>query len=405
MTRTVIHGDVVLPDRVVWDGAILIEGGRVVEVDARQRLGAAGANVIARRGFVLPGFVDMHVHGGRGADFMDGDVESFDRVVRAHARRGTTSIAPTTCVASRERILQVLEVARDRMRPGRSLARVLGVHFYGPYFGAEAVGCHPRESLRPPTPAEYREYLAYSDAMVSATVAPELEGAEAFARACRERGVVVNLGHSHCTFEQARAAIDWGATHVDHLFCAMSDRARLRREVPFPMRGGLLEATLYSDELTTEVIADGKHLGASLLLLAAKIKGPDRLALVTDASRAMDMPDGEYFFGPRDAGVPFRRENGVGVTLDGGNLASSVVGMDDMVRTMAALTRLPLPEVVRMASLTPARILGKDAEIGSLEMGKWADMVLTDRELKVEQVWIGGEPIARGEVLDWPTGG
>jgi len=169
----------------------------------------------------------------------------------------------------------------------------LGAHLYGPYFAPEARGCHPAGPVRPPKPAEFLQYFNYAECIIRATVAPELPGAEEFVLQCRQRGIGCNAGHSHATFAQMEAAIRWGIRHVDHLFCAMSDRARLRAEQTYPMRGGVMEATLYFDELTTEVIADGKHLSRELLLLAYKIKDPSRLALVTDCNRALDMPDGE----------------------------------------------------------------------------------------------------------------
>src|SRR5262249_45080634 len=153
---------------------------------------------------------------------------------------------------------------------------------------------------------------------------------------------------------------------VDHLFCAMSDRARLRQTQTYPMRGGVMEATLYFDELTTEVIADGKHLQRELLQLAYKIKGPDRLALVTDCNRALDMPDGDYLFGPSAGGELILRRDGVGLMPDGSSLASGVMGMDHMVRTFHVLTGVPLLETVRMATLTPARIAGFDKQLGSI---------------------------------------
>jgi len=181
--------------------------------------------------------------------------------------------------------------------------------------------------------------------------------------------------------------------HVDHLFCAMSDRARLRQGQAFPMRAGVMEATLYHDELTTEVIADGWHLSRELLLLAYKIKGAAKLALVTDSMRAVDCPDGEYWFGPTGTGELIRRRGEVGVTLDGTALASSVMGMDHMIRTFHRFTKAPLHEVVAMATLTPARILGLDGELGSLAVGKQADLVRLDSELRVGRVWIGGETV------------
>jgi N-acetylglucosamine-6-phosphate deacetylase len=231
------------------------------------------------------------------------------------------------------------------------------------------------------------------------TVAPELPGAERLIRDAVSRGVLVTAGHSYCDLPQMEKAIAWGTRHVDHLFCAMSDRARLRQlGANFPMPGGVMEATLLFDQLTTEVIADGKHLAGDLLRLAYKVKGPDRLALVTDAMRAVDCPDGEYWFGPAGTGEKVRRFDDVGVTLDGKGLASGVMGMDHCVRTFLRLTGASLPEVVRMASLTPARILGIDGECGSLEAGKRADLVVLDTSLNVTAVYVGGRRIVSSEV-------
>jgi len=225
-------------------------------------------------------------------------------------------------------------------------------------------------------------------------VAPELPGAEPFVRECRTRGIGCNAGHSYATFQHMEDALAWGVTHVDHLYCAMSDRARLRTTQTYPMRGGVMEATLYFDDLTTEVIADGKHLQRELLLLAYKTKGPDRLALVTDCNRALDMPDGEYQFGPMEGGEPIVRRDGVGVMPDGKSLASGVMGMDHCVRTFHEMTGVPLVEVIRMATLTPARIAGWDCELGNIANGKLADLVVLDGELAVKRVFVGGQEIA-----------
>jgi N-acetylglucosamine-6-phosphate deacetylase len=224
-------------------------------------------------------------------------------------------------------------------------------------------------------------------------VAPELLGAESFAIACKRNGVRLNLGHSHATFDQVERAVGWGARHVDHLFCAMSDRARLRLEQTYPMRGGLMEATLCLDALTTEIIADGRHLANELLRLAFKVKGPDRLALVTDAMRGMDMPDGHYVFGPKELNELVLKSNGVGLTLDGKALASAVAGMDEGFRNMVRATGAPLHVVAGMASLTPARIAGLDAEMGSLSVGKRADFVLMNDALQVCETWVDGAQV------------
>ena len=390
------NGTIVLPDRLLTGGEVITLDNRIAYVGPTDsRLPSAITIVDLDDGYLLPGFVDLHVHGGGGADFMDGTADAFQTVLAAHAAHGTTSCTPTTTVARHDQHIRFLELVREFRLRKAVAAKVLGAHIYGPYFAAEARGCHPAATVRAPTPADYEPYFAYAKDIRTATVAAELPGAEEFVRACAAKGIRCNVGHSHATFEQMEAAIGWGVRHVDHLFCAMSDRARLRQSQTYPMRGGVMEATLFFDDLTTEVIADGKHLAPSLLKLAYKVKGPDRLALVTDAMRALDMPDGEYIFGPLDGGEPVRKVDGVGVTHDGKALASGVTGLDHGVRVFMAATGAPLPEVVRMASLTPARIAGVDGEVGSIEVGKKADLVVTDRELNVRAVYIDGRPFRR----------
>jgi N-acetylglucosamine-6-phosphate deacetylase len=394
----IFRGNVILPDRILSGGIVTVADGHIVEV------GPAGHSPLtthhsptaidAGDGYIAPGFVDLHVHGGDGSDFMDGTEEAFTAGVTSHARHGTTSLAVTTTVARHEQIVQVLKLTRQfRTRTDAPGARVLGCHFYGPYFRYEARGAHPGAAVRPPVAEEYLQYLEYADSLVTCTVAPEIPGAEEFTRACTARGIRTNVGHSWATFEQMAQAVEWGVRHVDHLFCAMSDKTRLRQFQMYPMQGGVLEAALFFDELTTEVIADGKHLSADLLQLALKIKGPDRLALVTDCNRALDMPDGQYMMGPLDGGEPMMKKDGVGMMPSGTGLASSVEGMDHMIRTFLAMTGRPLWEVIRMASLTPARVAGWDSEIGSLSAGKRADIVVLSRELAVQRVFRDGREI------------
>ncbi len=389
------NATVVQEDRIFVDGQVEVHDGRIRAVgQAQGATSVSGTRIIDLAGdYLAPGFVDLHVHGGAGADFMDGSDAAFRTVCQAHARHGTTSLLPTTTAARHEQHLAFLEVCRRLKAMGSGGARILGAHFYGPYFALEARGCHPAGPIRPPTAAEYEQYLAYADCITRATVAPELPGAEEFVRACRSHNIACNAGHTYATFEQLAAARTWGISHVDHLFCAMSDRARLRQSQTYPMRGGVLEATLFFDDLTTEVIADGKHLDRDLLLLAYKIKGPSRLALVTDCNRALDMPDGEYRFGPLDGGEPILRKDGVGIMPDGQALASGVVGLDHGVRTFHQLTRVSLIETIRMASLTPARIAGVADDTGSILPGKRADLVVLNRALEVRQVYVDGQRV------------
>ncbi len=386
------NATLILPDRILPEAGLTCRDGIIVELGSHV---SAGINAIDLGGMYLaPGFVDLHVHGGDGADFMDGTAEAFLQVCRCHLRHGTTSLTPTSTVARMDQYLRFLELCGELSADVPGGARILGAHFYGPYFARPARGCHPDQDFLIPDETNARRFTALAGKMpLAITVAPEIDNVEWLVREYAPRGVRFNAGHSHATFSQVEAAVRAGVRHVDHLFCAMSDRARLRQTQSYPMRAGLMEATLYFDELTTEVIADGRHLATDLLRLAFKIKGPDRLALVTDAMRGMDRPDGEYWFGAEGSGERVLKLDGVGVTLDGTALASGVMGLDHGIRTMHRLAGLPLPETIRMASLTPARILGVDSRIGSLEAGKRADLVVLDSELNVRQVYLSGDRV------------
>ena len=386
------NATLILPDGLMPECGLRVENGRIDAI-APFRPGASFTVDLAGM-FLCPGFVDLHVHGGDGADFMDGTAEAFRTVCRCHARHGTTSLTPTSTVATMPQYMRFLELCGELRGDVPGGARIVGSHFYGPYFARPARGCHPDQAFLTPDERNAEAFCKLAATMpLLVTVAPEIDNAEWLVRTYSGRGVRFNAGHSHATFAQMEAAVGWGVRHVDHLFCAMSDRARLRQTQTYPMRGGVMEATLFFDELTTEVIADGKHLSPELLRLAYKVKGPGRLALVTDSMRAVDLPDGEYWFGAEGSGERVRKLDGVGVTLDGTALASGATGMDAAVRTMHRAAGVPLHEAVRMASLTPARILGIDGEVGSLEVGKRADLVVLDAESNVRQVWVGGEQV------------
>ena len=393
MQSVLSASSVILEDSTLEPGHVIIDNGVISEVSKGLYNGPI-KNHQQFEGFQLaPGFIDLHVHGGLNSDFMDGTPEAFHTVCKAHLKHGTTSLLATSTAATMPRILEFLKICRACKTAGwTDAAQVLGAHFYGPYFLPEARGCHPAEPIAAPTPAHFSAVLDYADTIITASVAPELPGAEDFVKACMARNIRCNAGHSHATFSQVEAAVQWGVRHVDHLYCAMSDRARLRLTQTYPMRGGLFEASLFFDELTTEVIADGKHLSDELLRLAFKIKGPDSLALVTDANRALDMPDGTYKFGNKDEGCDILKKDDVGLMPDGKALASSVAGMDHCVRVMHHATKARLPEVIRMASLTPAKIAGFEKTLGSIAPGKVANLLVLDQKLQISKVYLNGSP-------------
>jgi N-acetylglucosamine-6-phosphate deacetylase len=381
------HGEVILPARTIPHGYVLVEDGRIAAVGAG--MPSTDFEVVQGR-YIAPGFVDLHVHGGAGADYMDGTAETVRIANRAHAAHGTTSIFPTTTTGSTEEIRRMLEACKE-VRHEWSVAdgaRIAGVHYYGPYFAEDKVGCHSKEGRRDPLPSEYEQFLAMGIIGV-ATCAAELPGAEAFYRAARAAGCLVTCGHSNSTWTEMARAYQAGMRHVDHFWNAMSTVTSVRARCGTPAQGSMEQFVLAYPEMSTEVIADGRHLAPELLDFAFRMKGVRRLCLVTDSSRALDMPPGYYIFGPRETGNMFESDGTVGLASDGA-LASSVVGMDHMVRTMAALTNATLQDVIRMASLTPAERAGIADEVGSLEPGKWADVLVMSHRLEIERVYIAG---------------
>lgn len=394
----IVNATLILPDRLVRNGALQMSSGRIASVGVSHDLPSwSGPTLDAQGAFVAPGYIDLHVHGGDNADFMDGSIEAFETAIRAHTRHGVTSIVPTSTVAPHDQTITFLHNARTLKGRGadaqRGLGRTIGAHFYGPYFAEEKVGCHPKV-VRPPERHEFEEYLSFSDVLLTATCAPELPGAADFYRAATARGVRLNAGHSNATWAEMAVAYELGVRHVDHFYCAMSSVASLRVRCGTPMQASMMEFVLDREDMTTEVIADGRHLSPELLRFVTKWKGADKTALVTDCNRALDQPPGMYTFGALVGGEQFYSDGTVGLLPDSDSLASSVRGMDFMVRHMHQQVGLDLPTAVRMGTLTPAAIVGWDHEIGSLEAGKRADILLLDADLAVRAVFIDGERVS-----------
>lgn len=369
-----------------------MDAGRITGID-REKPGGGQGQVIEADGFIAPGFVDIHVHGGAGADYMDGTTEAVRIANRAHLRHGTTTILPTTTTGSTaqlDRMIRSCIEVRDRWSPPDG-PHIGGIHFYGPYFAEEKVGCHSLEGRRNPDPEEYRHFFNLGIIRV-ATCAAELPGSPSFYQAAREHGCLITCGHSNASWSEMQNAFDAGVRHVDHFWCAMSSVTSLRIRFGTPMQASMEQFVLAHREMSTEVIADGQHLSSELLDFAFRMKGPSRLCLVTDCNRALDMPPGDYRFGSAEDGPWIESDGKVGF-VPGQGLASSVVGMDTMVRTMVSGTSAALPDVIRMASLTPAERVGLAEEIGSLESGKRADILILDRDLNVKRCWLAGHEV------------
>ncbi len=388
-------GPIVLADRVVEGQRVVVRDGQISAVEAETKRVPAGAEIVDLAGATLtPGMVDIHVHGGGNADFMDATPAAVRTVCETHLRHGTTTLFPTTTTGTQEQLEAAFaachEVQQSETNADTARARIAGMHLYGPYFLPEKVGCHKREHQRDPVASEYRRYFATGMVKI-ATCAAELPGAAAFYRYARDRGCLITCGHSNSTYQEMAAAFRNGMRHVDHFWCVMSSVSSLRPRCGTPMQASMEQFVLVEPEMSTEVIADGSHLSDELLNFAYRMKGAARLCLVTDSSRALDMPPGRYKFGNEADGDWFLHDGEVGRVLDGTNLASSVAGMDRMIRTMLRATGGKLADVIRMASLTPAELTGTAETIGSIDLGKRADLVVWSPRMKIRQVYLDGQ--------------
>src|SRR6266851_5488442 len=390
--KVFLNAKLITDSGVVPDGMVVVHLDRIDYAGPRREV-PDGADVVDAGGLYLaPGFVDIHIHGGAGSDFMDAEDADIETVFRYHAAHGTTSLCPTTATAPLDEILASLDtIARYRNGP-QSFGRALGAHIEGPYLAMTKRGCHLPQFVRNPEEREWKRILERGP-VASMTLAPELPGARALVEELHGRGANANAGHSEALYQEVEEAADWGVRHVTHLYCAMTDAMNNRwRGTPNPRSGGIVEAVYLDDRLSSELITDGKHLSPEMLKLAFRNKGYEKLAIVTDAMRGAGMPDGEYTFGPRH-GMRAVVKNGEARIPDGTALASSVFPMNDMIRVFRDLAGCSLWQAVRMASLTPAEIVHRTADIGSLAPGKLADIVLMDEDLNVQATWLAGRSV------------
>ena len=252
------NGRIMTPEGVIENGSLRIEEGKIAAVGKAEEVKfSEDSNVIDAAGeWVLPGFIDIHCHGAKGCDTMDGALSDIETIARYHAGGGTTAFLPTTASSSLEAILRALEAVSQAKSSRVDGAAVIGAHLEGPFFAYAKRGCHLPIYVRDPRPDEYNRILEYADDIVSMTLAPELDGAEALIRTLVDNGIVASIGHSEAVYSQIVEAVGWGASHVTHMYCAMSTIVKNG-----PARTiGVVETTLLMDELTTEIIADGKQI-------------------------------------------------------------------------------------------------------------------------------------------------
>jgi len=348
----IINGRVITPSEIVEGGSVVAEGGVIRHV-SKGDLPAPGARVIDAAGmYVSPGFIDIHIHGGGGFDFMDGHESAFLAIAEMHARYGTTAMLPTTLTGSKEEILDTL-LAYERALPKNTQgAQFLGMHLEGPYFAMSQRGAQDPRYIRNPDPAEYVEILKRAHLIRRWSAAPELPGAMDFARYARGKGVLVSMAHTDAIYEDALEGFHNGYTLATHLYSAMSGVTR-RNAYRY---AGVIEAAFLIDDMDVEIIADGVHLPAPLLQLVYKIKGASRTALITDAMRGAGMPEGDSVLGNLHRGLKVIVEDGVAKLPDRSSFAGSVATADRLVRTMIREGGVSLQEAVRMMSARGALI-------------------------------------------------
>jgi N-acetylglucosamine-6-phosphate deacetylase len=386
----IFNGQIIHQYQIQSGGCLLIENGKIVDA-AVNDVDFPDAELIDAQGnFISPGFIDIHIHGGGGSDFMDGTVNDFLQIAQTHAKHGTTSMLPTTLTCEKEDLIQTLEAYQTASLSNKFGADFIGMHLEGPYFAVSQRGAQDPKFIRDPDPAEYKEILSSFDFIKRWSAAPELKGAVEFGKYVTSKGVLAAIAHTDAIYEEVLEAYHHGGfTLATHFYSAMSGVTR-RNAFRF---AGVIESAYLLDDMDVEIISDGVHLPAPLLKLIYKIKGPDRIALITDAMRAADMPEGESILGSFKNGLKVIVEDGVAKLPDRTSFAGSVATADRLVRTMLNLADVPLVETIKMITETPARIMGVSDRKGSLTKGKDADVVIFNDQIEVKRTLVKGRSV------------
>jgi len=390
--KAIIAGTIYTPAEEIHDAVILIEGHRIAKVGPRDQVKIpSGATVIENQDrIVVPGFIDVHIHGAVGYDLMEASPEAVAAVGKYLARHGTTSYAATTVAASLERTLNAAKGLGQIIRTSNSShvvpdkitgAQPVCIHLEGPFLNVRKRGAHPASQIQKPSTDLLATFLdAAGGTARILTLAPELEGALTVLEYARNKGLKVGIGHSNATYEQAKSAIDAGATHAVHCFNAMR---------PFMHRdAGIIGAVLTDDRVSAELICDGIHVEPTAIRLLVRSKGVERLVLVSDSVSGAGMPDGNYRLGNFSVHVA----GGVCRTVEG-NLAGSTITLDAALRNLSAYTGLSYRECLACVTTNPARILGLEKQKGIIAPRADADLAVLDQGFYVTQTYVRGRPV------------
>lgn len=386
MTTLFKNANIILPTGIVY-GEVLVQDEIIAKVFSGKSTSISADNIIDLKGsYLSPGFIDIHTHGGGGADFMDGSLDSIYTACAAHLQHGTTAIIPTTITSTKQSLLSFIQLFNKAELKKPYMPEILGLHLEGPYFSYGQRGAQDEKFLRNPQPEEYNEVLQNTDRIKRWSFAVELEGSAEFLSTLNKHSIVSSVAHSDASCKEVFDAYNHGVSALTHFYSGMSGVKRVNAY----RVAGVIEAGYLLDDLYCEVIADGKHLPAELLQLIYKIKGADKICLVTDSMRGAGMPDGEYILGNMSTGIKCIVEDNVAKLPDRSAFAGSVATMDRLVRTFLQLTCAPLHEVVKMASLTPARLMNIHARKGSVCPQKDADLIVFNEKIQISHVMVRG---------------
>ena len=373
--KAIKNVNIILPDKIIENGTVIFDKKIKAVNSFFQVKDYSELEVIDGGGaYLSPGFINIHIHGAGGMDTMDATIESLAKISKSIIKDGVTSYLPTTMTMKIDNIFKALKNIKKYLEKSTAGAQVIGVHLEGPFISEEKKGAQPEEYIINPSPDLFNDYL---DIIKIMTLAVEKEGAFELIEKIHKKGIVSSLGHSEAEYEEVMEAQSCGLSLITHLYNAMTG---LHHRKP-----GVVGAALNS-ELSCEIIADGIHIDPAVLELTAKIKTADQLILVTDSMEASGLEAGEYCFG----GQKVKVENG-SARLEDGTLAGSVLTMDQAVRNMLKFSNLELEEVIKMATLNPARLLNMDYKIGQIKVGLQADFVLLDKNLTVKDVYLKGQ--------------
>ena len=377
------NGRVILPHRIVTDKAVVVEGKKIVGIVEADSLGAEAEEIDVGGRYITPGLIDIHTHGALNHTFNEPEAEAFATITVENVRRGVTSLLATMAAVPIPDLVKCLEFSRRWIHEPHEGSQVLGVHLEGPYFSMAQKGAQDPENIRPPDDGTPDVLLKHHDVIKIMTYAPELPGALELTARLTKLGIVPAAGHSSAKDKDVLAAMRVGLRHIVHIWSGQSSTVR---EGPW-RKPGLLEASLVFEGLTVEMISDNKHLPPILMKLAYKCIGADRLCIISDATNGAGMPEGARF---RMGGMEYEVHDGVGMMLDRTAFAGSTTLVNQMVPILIDAVGIPLVEAVRMATLTPARVIGFDDCKGSLEAGKDADLAVFENDFTAWRTMIGG---------------